>query len=112
MLKGDAGHWWEMTNRAHNVSNSLITWFKFKELFNQKYFPKELRNEKEFEFLRLTQGSMTLVEYKRKFKQFSLFGPYLIDTEQQKINHFVGGLKSDIRKHVCVLGLMTYADVL
>ncbi|TXG69944.1 hypothetical protein EZV62_004879 [Acer yangbiense] len=39
----------------------------FKELFNQKYFPEELRNEKESEFLRLTQGFMSLVEYERKF---------------------------------------------
>ncbi|KAK1582909.1 hypothetical protein Q3G72_019479 [Acer saccharum] len=28
MLKGDAGHWCEMTNRAHNVPNSPITWFR------------------------------------------------------------------------------------
>ncbi|KAK0601774.1 hypothetical protein LWI29_027313 [Acer saccharum] len=112
MLKGDAGHWCEMTNRAHNVPNSPITWFRFKELFNQKYFLEELRNEKEYEFLRLTQDSMSLVEYERKFEQLSLFAPYLIDTEQHKINRFVRGLKSDIRKHMCVLGLMTYADML
>ncbi|KAI9161426.1 hypothetical protein LWI28_017328 [Acer negundo] len=76
MLKGDAGHWWEMTNQAHNVPNSPITWFRFKELFNQKYFPEELRNEKESEFLKLTQGSMSLVEYERKFEQLSRFAPY------------------------------------
>ncbi|KAK4835620.1 hypothetical protein QYF36_012149 [Acer negundo] len=84
----------------------------FKELFNQKYFPEELRNEKESEFLRLTQGSMSLVEYERKFEQCSRFALYLIDTEWRKINRFVGGLKSYIRKHVRVLGLMTYADLL
>ncbi|KAI9180213.1 hypothetical protein LWI28_002391 [Acer negundo] len=101
-----------MTNRAHNVPNSLVTWIRFKELFNQKYFPEELRNEKESEFLGLTQGSMSLVEYERKFEQWSRFALYLIDTEQRKINRFVGGLKSYIQKHVHVLGLMTYADML
>ncbi|KAI9182637.1 hypothetical protein LWI28_027417 [Acer negundo] len=73
---------------------------------------EELRNEKESEFLRLTQGSMSLVEYERKFEQCSRFALYLIDTERRKINRFVGGLKSYIRKHVRVLGLMTYADLL
>ncbi|KAH7560817.1 hypothetical protein JRO89_XS10G0117200 [Xanthoceras sorbifolium] len=46
MLKGDAGHW-------------------FKELFNQKYFPEELRNEKESQFIQLTQGTKSFVEYER-----------------------------------------------
>ncbi|KAH7573170.1 hypothetical protein JRO89_XS03G0082200 [Xanthoceras sorbifolium] len=93
MLKGGAGHW-------------------FKELFNQKYFPKELRKEKESEFIQLTQGTKSLVEYERKFEQLSRFILHLIETEQYKINHLVGGLKPDIRKHVRILGLRTYAEVL
>ncbi|KAL5779261.1 hypothetical protein ACOSQ2_009998 [Xanthoceras sorbifolium] len=96
MLKGDAGHWWEMTNR----------------LFNQKYFPEELRNEKELEFIQLTQEIKSLVEYERKFEQLSQSAPHLINTEQHKINRFVDGLKPDIWKHLCVLGLGTYAEVL
>ncbi|TXG48131.1 hypothetical protein EZV62_027425 [Acer yangbiense] len=68
--------------------------------------------EKESKFFRLSQGFVSLVEYERKFEQLSPFTPYLIDTKQRKINHFVRELKSDIRKHVHVLGLMTYADVL
>ncbi|KAH7553348.1 hypothetical protein JRO89_XS12G0000700 [Xanthoceras sorbifolium] len=54
MLKGDASHWWEMTNRVQNAPDNLIIWVRFKELYNQKYFPKELRNEKESEFIQLT----------------------------------------------------------
>ncbi|KAL5743899.1 hypothetical protein ACOSQ2_027015 [Xanthoceras sorbifolium] len=51
MLKGDAGHWWEMANRAQNVPDNPITWVRFKKFFNQKYFLEELRNEKESEFI-------------------------------------------------------------
>ncbi|KAH7564847.1 hypothetical protein JRO89_XS09G0039700 [Xanthoceras sorbifolium] len=81
MLKGDAGHWWEMTKRGHNTSNNPITWTRFKELFNEKYFSEELKIEKESEFIALIQGTMR-------------------------------GLKPNIRKHVHVLGLRTYAEVL
>ncbi|KAL5810498.1 hypothetical protein ACOSQ3_027211 [Xanthoceras sorbifolium] len=51
MLKGDAGHWWEMANRAQNVPDNPITWVRFKKFFNQKFFLEELRNEKESEFI-------------------------------------------------------------
>ncbi|KAH7560885.1 hypothetical protein JRO89_XS10G0133500 [Xanthoceras sorbifolium] len=68
MLKGDADHRWEMMNRAHNVPANPITWVRFKEIFNQKYFTEELRNEKEKKFILLTQGTKSLVEYERKFE--------------------------------------------
>ncbi|KAH7564913.1 hypothetical protein JRO89_XS09G0065600 [Xanthoceras sorbifolium] len=71
MLKGDAGHWWEMTKRGHNTPNNPITWTRFKELFNEKYFSEELKIEKESEFIALTQGTMSLVEYERTFEQLS-----------------------------------------
>ncbi|KAK2646729.1 hypothetical protein Ddye_021924 [Dipteronia dyeriana] len=103
MLKGDAGHWWEIQ------SNHLA---RFREHFSQKYVLEELRNEKEAELIGLIQGSMSLVEYERKFEQLSRFAPYMIDTDQLKTNRFIGGLKPNIRKHVWVLGLRTYAEVL
>jgi len=61
----------------------MWTWEEFKELFLKKYYPTNIHNQKEAEFLMLKQGSMTLVEYKRKFDELSRFAPELMDTEQK-----------------------------
>jgi len=36
-------------------------------VFLEKYFPEDVRNKKEMEFLELRQGSMTVAEYAAKF---------------------------------------------
>ena len=40
-----------------------MTWADFRELFMSKFFPASVRYAKAREFLRLRQGSMTVLEY-------------------------------------------------
>ncbi|BFG20735.1 hypothetical protein CerSpe_070090 [Prunus speciosa] len=63
MLKKGARHWWESARRAYDIANNPMGWDRFKEVFYDKYFPAPLKANKEAEFVQLTQGSMTVLEY-------------------------------------------------
>lgn len=74
--------------KAYHIKENPLVWTRFKELFLKKYFPLTKRDEKEIKFLQLTQGSLSLVEYKRKFNELCRFTPYLVDTEEHKARRF------------------------
>lgn len=40
----------------------------FRAKFLENHFPEDVRSKKEFEFLKLKQGNMTVVEYTAKRK--------------------------------------------
>ncbi|XP_052197297.1 uncharacterized protein LOC127804471 [Diospyros lotus] len=96
MLQHGARHWWDSTARSRPQGH-VWTWDQFKELFLKKYYPANIRNQKEAEFLMLKQCSMTLIEYERKFDELSHFSPALVDTEQKRVRRFEQGLRDDLR---------------
>ncbi|XP_050280765.1 uncharacterized protein LOC126721748 [Quercus robur] len=71
-LQGSAERWWSCTEpllRMELGGNTLITWEKFKEVFNETYFP---------------DGTMIVEEYAAKFVELSHFAPYLIPDKPKK----------------------------
>ena len=59
----------------------------FKERFLENFFSEEERDNKEKEFIDLTQGSMTVREYTTKFERLSLFALHMADTPRKKIKN-------------------------
>lgn len=53
------------------AEGSGVTWNVFKDRFLEKYFPADIRDKKEMEFLALKQGSMTVREYDAKFEELA-----------------------------------------
>jgi len=76
---------------------------RFKNEFLKKYFPKDLRNKKEAEFLSLKQGSMSVAEYVAKYEEFSRFFPYINaeDAVVSKCLKFENGLRPEIYQYIC-----------
>ncbi|XP_022857992.1 uncharacterized protein LOC111378931, partial [Olea europaea var. sylvestris] len=97
---------WSLTPAEEHA----ITWARFKELIEEKFFPTAVKDQKEMELLRLQQGTMTLVEYERKFEGLSRFAPHLVDTEEKRARRFERGLQPYIRDIVSVLELSTYRE--
>ena len=92
-LQGPAERWWrgiEHLLRMELGENTLITWEKFKEVFNETYFPDVVRDQKEKEFSDLVQGTMTVEEYAVKFVKLSCFAPHLIPNELKKVKKVSG----------------------
>jgi hypothetical protein len=61
-LHGPAGIWW---SHYHSTlpPNVPITWDQFKAAFHWNYIPSGLMAMKHTEFMRLTQGNKSLMEY-------------------------------------------------
>ena len=110
MLRGEADHWWEAVKRTH-VAALEMTWTEFEELFNEKYFPESIRHMKEVEFIKLTQGNMTVSQYEAKFAELSRFASHLVDDEARMTRMFLRGLKPKIRQHLISHKLCLYSDV-
>ena len=76
LLGGSARKWWayERTRRRH-------TWAQFKTAFHTEFCPPAFVETKRLEFKTLTQGSMTVSEYERRFRELSDFCPNLVADE-------------------------------
>jgi len=98
ILAEEAEYWWTSTKRRIEASGDAITWVRFKNEFLKKYFPKDMRNKKEAEFLNLKQGSMSVAEYAAKYEEFSRFCPYINakDAMDSKCVKFENGLRPKI----------------
>ena len=88
---GSARKWWayERTKRRH-------TWAQFKPAFHTKFYPQAFVETKRLEFETLTQGSMTISEYERRFIELSDFCPNLVLDEVSKKRRFLDGLSEPI----------------
>ncbi|XP_022849894.1 uncharacterized protein LOC111371986 [Olea europaea var. sylvestris] len=99
LLKGVAADWWvAFQSRYREASN--ITWAIFRDAFFETYYPLSYKNTKQNEFLRLTQGSMTVSEYHTKFVELSKYALVLVNEENDKRKRFEENLRLDIRAMV------------
>ena len=63
MLRGDGYDQWRLEEDKRGHKTEPYTQELFKSVFYEKYFPKSIRFLKEKEFIKLTQGSMTVAQY-------------------------------------------------
>ena len=61
-----------------------------------KYFPTTTRHAKTQEFLKLRQGTMTMIEYMAKFIELARFADDYMATNMAKVRRFENGLKLSI----------------
>lgn len=79
-----------------------VTWNVFKDRFLEKYFPADIRDKKEMEFLALKQGSMTVREYDAKFEELAHYYTlyqYVTD-DRSKWMKFEDGLRPEIKQAI------------
>ena len=91
LLGGNARKWWayERTRKRH-------TWAQFKAAFHTEFCPPAFVETKRLEFETLTQGSMIVSEYERRFRELSDFCPNLVADEVNKKRRFLDGLVETI----------------
>jgi len=94
-FEGEAEYWWE-TVKPKGEENPM-TWERLIELLDSKYYPQDVQQMKEREFLSLKQGRMTVMEYAARFNELSRFALHQVNTEERKMDHFEQGLRGDIK---------------
>jgi hypothetical protein len=62
------------------------------------------------EFMRLTQGTKTLIEYMHAFNNLSRYAPGFVDTEEKKIESFKQGLGTKLMKTMANSRCATYNE--
>jgi hypothetical protein len=89
-LMGSASDWWDAFTAAH-ANADTITWQEFQVNFHAHHIPLEIMKLKK-EFLSLTQGNMTVSEYRDRFTQLSRYAPEEVDTDEKHQERFLEGL--------------------
>ncbi|XP_075515503.1 uncharacterized protein LOC142550152 [Primulina tabacum] len=109
MLAKAAHIWWEATKVTVNVQE--LKWNEFKDLFYAKYFSSEVKAKKVKEFLELRQDALSVTEYTLKFEEGCVFVPFIAENDKDKGEHFLSGLKPEIRRDVHMSKVVTYQDI-
>ena len=113
MLKDDAETWWEAssammtTQVAGGQGPMVITWDQFRGQFEQQFLPRSYRFQKESEFIRLEQGTASVVEHEARFTTLSRYTLDLVRTEDAKMRCFLESLNRPIRHRLTTYDLLT-----
>ncbi|KAA0060484.1 Gag protease polyprotein-like protein [Cucumis melo var. makuwa] len=99
LLQNGAEDWWRMEESRRRTTGD-ISWNEFKKAFFDKFYPRSFRDAKRNEFLRLTQGSMTIAEYEKKYTELSMYATRVIEDEVERCKRFEEGLREEIRTPV------------
>jgi hypothetical protein len=89
-LEGATSDWWDAFTAAH-ANADAITWQEFQVNFHAHHIPSGIMKLKK-EFLSLTQGNMTVSEYRDRFTQLSCYAPKEVDTDEKCQERFLEGL--------------------
>ena len=87
LIGGSARKW-----RAYERTRKRHTWAQFKTAFRTEFYPPAFVETKRLEFETLTQGSMTVSEYERRFRELSDFCPSFVADEVSRKRRFLDGL--------------------
>ncbi|MQM23782.1 hypothetical protein Taro_056852 [Colocasia esculenta] len=105
MLQERADVWWSSILRTQFADEAMeVAWTEFVHLFRAKYIPEHVQDRMEHEFLTLTQGSMSVLEYEVRFAELSKYAPHIVADERRKVKKFIMGLKPSLRMRLVALG--------
>ncbi|XP_020684310.1 uncharacterized protein LOC110100931, partial [Dendrobium catenatum] len=95
LLDVEAEHLWVGQQEAMFQSrlNSLISWEAFFEVFRAWFVPQSAVHQLQESFLRLVQGSKTVMQYEAEFTAFARYAPQLMSTSAEKCYQFLRGLQ-------------------
>ncbi|MQL97848.1 hypothetical protein Taro_030546 [Colocasia esculenta] len=111
MLQKRADVWWSSVLCTQFADGALeVAWTEFICLFRAKYIPEHVQDRMGQEFLTLTQGSMSVLEYEARFAKLSKYAPHVVADERRKIKKFIMGLKSSLRTRLVALGHRTMEE--
>jgi hypothetical protein len=98
-LRGLARTWWDHF-RAMLPAVHEVTWEEFKTAFRGHHIPAGILDRKLNEFLALTQGTRTVLQYAQAFNDLCQYLGYHADSDEKKRDHFRRGLNTKLRERL------------
>ncbi|WRX07825.1 Retrotransposon gag domain - like 1 [Theobroma cacao] len=110
-LEDVAQEWYSSLCRGRPTDAAPLAWSEFNAAFLDQFLPLSVCNARARESETLVQtSSMTVSEYDIKFTQLSWYVPYLVSTEEMKIQRFVDGLIEPLFRAVASRDFTTYSS--
>ena len=106
-LRGEADNWWTLAKDACMPLQSM-SWIEFVDKIQERFYPDELRWQKQEEFLTLTQGKMSVQAYTDRFTELSRFATSVVPSEKDRVKRYIKKLDPKIRVHVISSGATTF----
>src|ERR1041385_7117278 len=92
-LEGAALQWWENFVAMQPIGH-VLTWQEFCDEFRGYHIPDQMMERKKEEFCNLTQGKMSVHEYRTEFTHLARYGQQEVSTDAKKQTSF---LESDCK---------------
>ena len=92
-------------------ADHLVTWDEFKTAFKGHHIPEGLMERKLNEFLALTQGTRTILQYAQAFNNLCQYAGYHADTDAKKSDRFRRGLNTKLKERLNPIKVDTYNEL-
>ena len=92
-------------------ADHVVTWEEFKNAFRAHHIPEGLMDRKLNEFLALTQGTRTVLQYAQAFNNLCQYAGYHADTDAKKRDRFCRGLSTKFKDHLNPIKVDSYNEL-
>jgi len=107
-FKGGASSWWEklQISRARQGKGPVTSWLKMKRLLKARFLPPDFEQRLFQQYQECRQGGRTIQAYVDDFYRLSARND-LMETEDQQVARFIGGLRVAIQDKVSMHPVFT-----
>jgi hypothetical protein len=109
-LRGAARIWWD-NFCAMQTNGHAISWEEFRNAFRAHHIPEGLMERKLNEFLALTQGTRTVLQYAQAFIHLCQYAGYYADNDAKKQDRFHRGLNTKLKEHLNLIKANTFGEL-
>src|SRR5579859_334269 len=109
-LRGPARLWWD-NYTAMLPADHVVSWDEFKTAFRAHHIPEGLMERKLNEFLALTQGTRTVLQYAQAFNGLCQYAGYHADTDIKKMDRFRRGLNTKLKERLNPVRTANYNEL-
>jgi hypothetical protein len=109
-LGGPARTWWDHF-LAMQPEDREVEWREFKAAFRGHHIPAGIMDRKLNEFLALTQGNRTVLQYAQAFNDLCQSAGYHADMDEKKRDRFRRGLSTKLRDRLNTVRANSYNEL-
>jgi hypothetical protein len=109
-LRGTARLWWDHFH-AMQPTDHVVTWDEFRTAFRVHHIPEGLIERKLNEFLNLTQGTRTVMQYAQVFNHLCQYAGYHVDSDARKRDHFRRGLNTKLKERLNLVSADSFNEL-
>jgi hypothetical protein len=102
--------WWD-NYCAMQADGHVISWEEFRNAFRAHHIPEGLMERKLNEFLALTQGTRTVLQYAQAFNHLCQYAGYHADSDTKKQDRFHRGLSIKLKERLNLIKANTFSEL-